>query len=83
MTDDLETTINNIAMRDASAMATRTWLAGQALAGLCANQRVMEKAADKAYSSNLSDLEASKFVVQIAVSMADAALYELAKEKPE
>jgi hypothetical protein len=57
------------------ALTKLQWLAGQALAGLCANQRV-------ACISNLSDLEASAFVVQIAVSMADATLAELAKEKP-
>lgn len=69
-----ESDYNKIVMMD-----TRTWLAGQALSGLCANPALSDAVAKRANQSR--DMPARTYAV-MAREIADATLAELAKEKP-
>lgn len=59
-----------------SYMTLRTYLAGQALAGLCANARMAQEA-EQISKTRLVPNEYAK----VSVVLADALLAELAKEK--
>lgn len=60
-------------------MNIRTYLAGQALAGLCANTD-MTKSAEECFASRAGFVAAEQFA-KCAVTLADALLAELGKEK--
>lgn len=66
-----------------SGLTKRELFAAAALAGLCANQLVANKASDKAYVEKLNDIEAGVYFAEIAVAIADATLALIARTKPE
>lgn len=64
-----------------TGMNVRTWLAGQALAGLCGNPTVFDGASRMPERDKMDDKGAAGIFAEIAVEMADATLAALAKEK--
>lgn len=62
-----------------TGMNVRTWLAGQALAGLCANPMVLADLVGFAKENPATTMAAS--LGKMATNIADATLAELAKEK--
>lgn len=68
--------------REYGGRSLRTYLAGQALAGLAANPAVLTNAAHLVrLDPKMTDLEAAGIWAKMAVEFADALLAELGKEK--